>query len=84
MVLGKSASTQVQIDSNESRGEEQSEDDDKSCGDSVGWSGRCHGLRPKGYGKEDVPQQYCGVVGGQSVRFPTIDTEIKVSQRGLE
>ena len=34
-------------------------------------------------GKEDVPQQYCGVVGGQSIRFPTIDTEIKVSQRAL-
>ncbi|KZT70029.1 hypothetical protein DAEQUDRAFT_690052 [Daedalea quercina L-15889] len=28
-------------------------------------------------GKDDVPQQYCGVVGGQSVRFATIDTEIK-------
>ena len=35
-------------------------------------------------GKEDVPQQYCGVVGGQSIRFPTIDTEIKVSQHALD
>ncbi|KAI0717309.1 hypothetical protein C8Q72DRAFT_171611 [Fomitopsis betulina] len=28
-------------------------------------------------GKDDIPQQYCGVVGGQSVQFKTIDTEIK-------
>ncbi|TFY58144.1 hypothetical protein EVJ58_g6598 [Rhodofomes roseus] len=31
-------------------------------------------------GKDDVPQQYCGVVGGQSIRFPNIDTEIKASE----
>jgi hypothetical protein len=30
-------------------------------------------------GKNDVQQQYCGVVGGQSADFTTIDTEIKVS-----
>lgn len=29
-------------------------------------------------GKADVPQQYCGIVGGQSTDFSTIDTEIKV------
>ncbi|KAG6832420.1 hypothetical protein H0H87_001580 [Tephrocybe sp. NHM501043] len=28
-------------------------------------------------GKNDVPQQYCGTVGGQSIGFSTIDTEIK-------
>jgi len=28
-------------------------------------------------GKKDVPQQYCGTVGGQSTDFSTIDTEIK-------
>ncbi|KNZ75430.1 hypothetical protein J132_02763 [Termitomyces sp. J132] len=28
-------------------------------------------------GKKDVPQQYCGTVGGQSTGFSTIDTEIK-------
>ncbi|KAL0068883.1 hypothetical protein AAF712_004214 [Marasmius tenuissimus] len=28
-------------------------------------------------GKSDVPQQYCGTVGGQSTDFSTIDTEIK-------
>ncbi|KAF9263255.1 hypothetical protein L218DRAFT_902191 [Marasmius fiardii PR-910] len=28
-------------------------------------------------GKLDVPQQYCGTVGGQSTDFSTIDTEIK-------
>jgi len=28
-------------------------------------------------GKHDTPQQYCGVVGGQSTDFSTIDTEIK-------
>jgi hypothetical protein len=33
-------------------------------------------------GKKDVPQQYCGVVGGQSTDFRTIDTEIKVWSRG--
>ncbi|KAH9932970.1 uncharacterized protein B0H18DRAFT_870866 [Fomitopsis serialis] len=30
-------------------------------------------------GKDDIPQQYCGVVGGQSIRFPNIDTEIKTA-----
>lgn len=30
-------------------------------------------------GKRDVQQQYCGVVGGQSTSFSTIDSEIKVS-----
>lgn len=29
-------------------------------------------------GKSDVPQQYCGTVGGQSTDFSTIDTEVKV------
>jgi len=29
-------------------------------------------------GKNDVPQQYSGIVGGQSTDFSTIDTEIKV------
>lgn len=29
-------------------------------------------------GYKDVPQQYCGVVGGQSTHFAEIDTEIKV------
>lgn len=29
-------------------------------------------------GKQDVPQHYCGTVGGQSTDFSTIDTEIKV------
>ncbi|KAG6919989.1 hypothetical protein DXG01_013338 [Tephrocybe rancida] len=28
-------------------------------------------------GKQGVPQQYCGTVGGQSTGFSTIDTEIK-------
>ncbi|KAL0578755.1 hypothetical protein V5O48_003253 [Marasmius crinis-equi] len=28
-------------------------------------------------GKQDVPQQYCGTVGGQSTSFSMIDTEIK-------
>ncbi|PPQ79960.1 hypothetical protein CVT25_003032 [Psilocybe cyanescens] len=28
-------------------------------------------------GKNDVPQQYCGTVGGQSLGFSTIDTDIK-------
>ncbi|KAF5370878.1 hypothetical protein D9758_002013 [Tetrapyrgos nigripes] len=28
-------------------------------------------------GKQGVPQQYCGTVGGQSTDFSTIDTEIK-------
>ncbi|KAJ7096224.1 hypothetical protein C8R44DRAFT_812463 [Mycena epipterygia] len=28
-------------------------------------------------GHKDVPQQYCGVVGGQSTHFAEIDTEIK-------
>jgi len=28
-------------------------------------------------GRQDVQQQYCGVVGGQSTGFSTIDTEIK-------
>ncbi|KAI3618701.1 hypothetical protein WG66_016461 [Moniliophthora roreri] len=28
-------------------------------------------------GKQDVTQQYCGIVGGQSTDFSTIDTEIK-------
>ncbi len=31
-------------------------------------------------GKQDVPQDYCGTVGGQSTDFSTIDTEIKVSK----
>ncbi|KAF8649153.1 hypothetical protein AX16_005951 [Volvariella volvacea WC 439] len=30
-------------------------------------------------GKKDVPQQYCGIVGGQSTDFSTIDTEIKTA-----
>lgn len=29
-------------------------------------------------GKKDTPQQYCGTVGGQSLSFSDIDTEIKV------
>lgn len=29
-------------------------------------------------GKQGTTQQYCGVVGGQSTDFSTIDTEIKV------
>jgi hypothetical protein len=29
-------------------------------------------------GKNDIPQQYCGTVGGQSTGFTMIDTEIKV------
>jgi len=29
-------------------------------------------------GKKEVPQQYCGIVGGQSTDFSTMDTEIKV------
>lgn len=28
-------------------------------------------------GKNDVPQQYCGTVGGQSTDFTMVDTEIK-------
>ncbi|KAF8061523.1 hypothetical protein FPV67DRAFT_1509294 [Lyophyllum atratum] len=28
-------------------------------------------------GKNDVPQQYCGTVGGQSTGFASVDTEIK-------
>ena len=31
-------------------------------------------------GKSDVKQQYCGIVGGQSTNFKTIDTEIKTTQ----
>lgn len=30
-------------------------------------------------GKSDVKQRYCGVIGGQSTDFSTIDGEIKVS-----
>ncbi|KZT25626.1 hypothetical protein NEOLEDRAFT_1064684 [Neolentinus lepideus HHB14362 ss-1] len=30
-------------------------------------------------GNKKVPQQYCGTVGGQSTRFPYIDTEIKTA-----
>ncbi|KAF8811657.1 hypothetical protein BYT27DRAFT_7183799 [Phlegmacium glaucopus] len=30
-------------------------------------------------GKQDVEQQYCGTVGGQSTDFSTIDTEIKTT-----
>ena len=29
-------------------------------------------------GKSDVPQEYAGVVGGQSVDFSSMDTQIKV------
>ena len=29
-------------------------------------------------GKAEIPQQYCGTVGGQSTDFSTIDTEVKV------
>lgn len=29
-------------------------------------------------GKNDVGQQYCGTVGGQSSDFSTMDTEVKV------
>ena len=37
------------------------------------------GVRTLVYGgRADTPQQYCGVVGGQSTDFSTIDTEIKV------
>ncbi|KAJ7104453.1 hypothetical protein B0H15DRAFT_810083 [Mycena belliarum] len=31
-------------------------------------------------GKADIKQQYCGIVGGQSTDFSTIDTEIKTAQ----
>ncbi|KDR75803.1 hypothetical protein GALMADRAFT_248517 [Galerina marginata CBS 339.88] len=31
-------------------------------------------------GKEDIPQEYCGVVGGQSTDFSSIDTEIKTTK----
>jgi hypothetical protein len=31
-------------------------------------------------GKRDVRQQYCGVVGGQSTDYSTIDTEIKTAK----
>jgi hypothetical protein len=31
-------------------------------------------------GKQDVPQDYCGTVGGQSTDYSMIDTEIKVSR----
>ncbi|KAF8633353.1 hypothetical protein AX17_004525 [Amanita inopinata Kibby_2008] len=31
-------------------------------------------------GKQDVPQEYCGTVGGQSTDFATIDTEIKTAK----
>lgn len=34
-------------------------------------------------GKKGVQQHYCGVVGGQSTDFATIDSEIKVSVLGL-
>ncbi|TFK38167.1 hypothetical protein BDQ12DRAFT_684077 [Crucibulum laeve] len=30
-------------------------------------------------GKKDVPQKYCGTVGGQSTDFSTIDTEVKTT-----
>jgi len=30
-------------------------------------------------GKQDIPQQYCGTVGGQSTDFSTIDTEVKTT-----
>ncbi|KAG5641476.1 hypothetical protein DXG03_005116 [Asterophora parasitica] len=30
-------------------------------------------------GKKGTPQQYCGIVGGQSTDFSTIDTEIKTT-----
>jgi len=30
-------------------------------------------------GNKEVPQQYCGTVGGQSTRFSYIDTEIKTA-----
>ncbi|KIK67323.1 hypothetical protein GYMLUDRAFT_69508 [Collybiopsis luxurians FD-317 M1] len=30
-------------------------------------------------GQQDTPQQYCGVVGGQSTDFSTMDTEIKTT-----
>ncbi|EJF59301.1 hypothetical protein DICSQDRAFT_156307 [Dichomitus squalens LYAD-421 SS1] len=30
-------------------------------------------------GKRDVPQQYCGTVGGQSTDFSTIDSEVKTT-----
>lgn len=29
-------------------------------------------------GKAEIPQRYCGTVGGQSTDFSTIDTEVKV------
>lgn len=31
-------------------------------------------------GKNSVKQQYCGVVGGQSLDFSAIDSEIKVGR----
>lgn len=31
-------------------------------------------------GRNDVQQQYCGTVGGQSTDFSTIDTEVKVRE----
>lgn len=38
------------------------------------------GVRTLVYGgRVDTPQQYCGVVGGQSTDFSTIDSEIKAS-----
>lgn len=33
-------------------------------------------------GKNDVQQEYTGTVGGQSTDFSTIDTEVKVCNRG--
>ncbi len=30
-------------------------------------------------GKSDVPQQYCGFVGGESVSFQDIDRSLKVA-----
>jgi hypothetical protein len=31
-------------------------------------------------GKSDVRQQYCGVVGGQSLNFKSMDTEVKTTK----
>uniref|UniRef100_D8Q8U2 Tail specific protease domain-containing protein n=2 Tax=Schizophyllum commune (strain H4-8 / FGSC 9210) TaxID=578458 RepID=D8Q8U2_SCHCM len=39
---------------------------------------KAEGVRTLVYGgRTDTPQQYCGVVGGQSTDFSTIDSEIK-------
>ncbi len=32
-------------------------------------------------GKQDVQQEYCGTVGGQSTDFSTVDTSVKVTHK---